>query len=94
MNLRVRCRAHNRLHAEQTFGKEHVERKVQEHRHPRKRGYPSDSYALAARGLMNLGFPRAEVRRALDAVGERRTLEGPDPVPLQTILRDALAVLV
>ncbi|MEA2752875.1 MAG: hypothetical protein QOI41_7018, partial [Myxococcales bacterium] len=27
-NLRVRCRAHNRLHAEEVFGKEHVARAV------------------------------------------------------------------
>ncbi|HTQ47806.1 MAG TPA: HNH endonuclease, partial [Polyangiaceae bacterium] len=50
-NLRVRCRAHNRLHAEETFGKEHVERKIRERRRPRQRGYVSESCALAANGL-------------------------------------------
>jgi hypothetical protein len=41
-NVRVRCRAHNQLYAEQTFGKEHVERKIRERRDPRdprRRGY-------------------------------------------------------
>jgi len=31
-NLRVRCRAHNRLAAENEFGREHVERKIDERR--------------------------------------------------------------
>ena len=67
-NLRVRCRAHNALHAEQTFGKEHVERKIREHRDPRQRGYASESCDLTASGLVNMGFGRAEVQRALDTV--------------------------
>jgi hypothetical protein len=31
-------RSHDALYAEQTFGKEHVERKIRERRHPRQRG--------------------------------------------------------
>jgi 5-methylcytosine-specific restriction endonuclease McrA len=27
-NLRVRCRPHNKLHAEKTFGREHVEERI------------------------------------------------------------------
>ncbi len=74
-NLRVRCRAHNQLYAEQTFGKVHVERKIRERRHPRQRGYVSESCALAANGLVNMGFRRADVRRALDAVSARHQAE-------------------
>jgi 5-methylcytosine-specific restriction endonuclease McrA len=35
-NLRVRCRAHNRLHAEKTFGREHVDRRIEEHRRQKR----------------------------------------------------------
>jgi hypothetical protein len=44
-NLRVRCRGHNALHAERTFGKEHVEREISERRHrdPRQRGSVSEN---------------------------------------------------
>jgi hypothetical protein len=92
-NLRVRCRAHNRLYAEQTFGKEHVERRIRERRHPRQRGYVSESCALAASGLVNMGFRRADVRRALDALSARHGAETLTTIPVQTILREALAVL-
>jgi hypothetical protein len=92
-NLRVRCRAHNALYAEQTFGKEHVERKVRERRDPRQRGYPSESCDLAASGLVNMGFRRAEVQRAVDTVSWRHRADDLSIVPVQTILREALAVL-
>jgi hypothetical protein len=92
-NLRVRCRAHNQLYAEQTFGKEHVERKIRERRYPRQRGSVSESCALAASGLVNLGFRRADVRRALDAVSARHQAEAVATIPVETILREALAVL-
>jgi hypothetical protein len=92
-NLRVRCRAHNRLHAEQTFGKEHVERAIHECRPPRQRGSAFESCALAASGLMHMGFRHAEVRRALDAVSARHRTEALTTIPVQTILREALAVL-
>jgi hypothetical protein len=92
-NLRVRCRAHNALCAEQTFGKEHVERKIHERRHPRQRGYASESHDLAASGLVNMGFRRAEVQRALDTVSARHPAQDLTTVPVQTLLREALAVL-
>jgi hypothetical protein len=92
-NLRVRCRAHNRLHAEQTFGKDHVERAILERRHPRRRGYASESCELAASGLVKMGFRPAEVRRALDAVSARHRSEARTTTPVQTILCEALAVL-
>jgi len=89
----VRCRAHNVLYAERTFGKEHVERKIRERRDPRQRGYASESCDLAASGLVNMGFRRAEVERALDTVGACHRAQDMRTVPVQTILREALAVL-
>jgi 5-methylcytosine-specific restriction endonuclease McrA len=104
-NLRVRCGAHNRLYAEQTFGKEHVERKIRERRDPRQRGsasgseyasgneYVSESCSRAASGLVNLGFRRDQVQRALGTVSGRHRGEDWAAIPLQTILREALAIL-
>jgi hypothetical protein len=92
-NLRVRCRAHNLLYAEQAFGRDHVERKIHERRHPSRRGYATEGCELAASGLANMGFPRLEVRRALDAVTARHAGEILGAIPVQTILREALAVL-
>jgi hypothetical protein len=92
-NLRVRCRAHNRLHAEQTFGKGHVERTIRASRDPRRRGYTSESCELAASGLVKMGFRPAEVRRALDAVSAHHRSEALTITPVQTILCEALAVL-
>jgi 5-methylcytosine-specific restriction endonuclease McrA len=92
-NLRVLCRAHNRLYAEKTFGKEHVERAIHQRRHPRQRGYASESCALAASGLVHMGFRHADVRRALDAVSARYPTEALTTIPVQTILREALAIL-
>jgi 5-methylcytosine-specific restriction endonuclease McrA len=110
-NLRVRCRAHNALHAERTFGKEHVERKIHERRHrdPRQRGSASESRGgavpetcdravsgscdRAAKGLTNLGFHRSEVGRALGCVRARHPGEDLSAIPVQTLLREALAFL-
>jgi len=92
-NLRVRCRAHDALYAEQSFGREHVERKIREHRDPRQRGYAAESCGLAASGLVNMGFRRAEVQRALDTVSGRHRADDLSTIPVQTILREALAVL-
>ncbi len=94
-NLRVRCRAHNALYAEQTFGREHVERKIRERKgpRPRQRGYTSESCAVTASALANMGFRRAEVQRALDTVSTQHRVEDLPTIPVQTILREALAVL-
>jgi len=92
-NLRVRCRAHNLLHAERTFGRQLVEHKIRERSRPRQRGYPSEGCELAARGLANMGFRPPDVRRALDTVTARHSPEVLVATPVQTILREALAVL-
>jgi hypothetical protein len=89
----VRCRPHNLHYAEQTFGKEHVERKIHERRRPRQRGYATPSCALAASGLAGMGFRKTEVRRTLDAIAARHPLEALAAIPVQTILREALALL-
>ncbi len=86
-NLRVLCRAHNQLHAEQTFGREHVER----HRHLRQQKCSSRSDArdkvLAA--LKRLGFREAQARRAIAAA----ELGPGDAPPVEEALRAALLVL-
>jgi 5-methylcytosine-specific restriction endonuclease McrA len=91
VNLRVLCRAHNRLHAERTFGKEHVESKIRER--PRQRGSTAESCVLAARGLVKMGFRHTDVRRALDVVSARHRSEPLGEIPIETILREALAAL-
>jgi hypothetical protein len=40
-----------------------------------------------------MGFRRADVRRALDAVSARHPTEDVSAIPVETILREALAVL-
>ncbi|HEX8793465.1 MAG TPA: HNH endonuclease signature motif containing protein [Polyangiaceae bacterium] len=92
-NLRVRCRAHNLLYAEQTFGKELVARKIRERSDPRQRGSASESCDVAASGLLNMGFRPSEVRHALDTVSARHPAEDLTTISLQTILHEALAVL-
>ena len=102
-NLRVRCRAHNRLWAEQTFGKEHVERRI--HFRQQKsilhdeRFRPTEDDAAEAEkwdkllgALTHSGFAPKQARRAL------ALLRGGDgPVswssPVDELLRAALQVL-
>jgi 5-methylcytosine-specific restriction endonuclease McrA len=96
-NLRVRCRPHNLLHAEQVFGKEHVARHIdlrqrKAHRVTTDAKPACDAIDLATRGLVNLGFRVPDVRRVLDVVAERHRADGMI-VPVQEILREALAVL-
>jgi 5-methylcytosine-specific restriction endonuclease McrA len=83
-NLRVRCRAHNRLHAEAVFGRAHLDAAIDFRQ--RK------SHDLALRGLVNMGFPKADAQRALDSIAHRR--EAPSAaLPVQDLLREALAAL-
>jgi hypothetical protein len=98
-NLRVRCRAHNQLYAEQTFGRAHIETKIRARRgpserpDPRERGYATQSFEQAASGLVNMGFRRAEVGRALAVVLARHPSDVLRTMPVETILREALAAL-
>jgi len=100
-NLRVLCRAHNRLHAEEVFGKEHVARAVDFRRRKSRRlssasPQPPTATApvvdLALRGLVNLGFSKTEARRALDDVVRRRH-PSIETRPVVDVLRDAIAAL-
>ncbi len=87
-NLTIRCREHNKLHAEQVFGRAHVERQIHLRQEKRERTDASP-FEVAARGLRNLGFREPEVRRALAVV--RKKL-GPSVTSVEIILREALAV--
>jgi hypothetical protein len=77
-NLRVRCRAHNQLWAEQAYGREHVERQrhfcQQKRTRPRKqkRSRPAEPAAPALRGTDAVSPDiAAKVRRALTGLGFR-----------------------
>ncbi len=106
-NLRVLCRTHNQLLAEQAFGKDHVRRRSAERR--ASVGPCQDRPSLdvsagerVARGLVHLGFAPKDARRAVDVVLERHggaqgrgPAEGPRRLvgSAETLLREALAVL-
>jgi 5-methylcytosine-specific restriction endonuclease McrA len=100
-NRRVRCRAHNRLAAEDVFGKAHVASRI-DFRQRKSREVAKAVHApppaetqiieLALRGLHNLGFRKSEARRAVDQVSRRCSAAGEEP-DVQTILRGALARL-
>ena len=88
-NLRVRCRAHNALYAEQVFGRAHVAGRMDLRR--RKCAPPiPDSFETAARGLRSMGFRDPEARRALETLATKRDMAA---APVETILREALLVL-
>ena len=99
-NVRVLCRAHNGLHAEEVFGRKYVARRI--HFRQRKSEAPCvapcvapqavDTHGMldaATRGLVRLGFREQEARRAIGVVSVRHT----DAPPIQEVLREALAVL-
>ncbi len=67
-NLRVVCRAHNKLYAERTFGREHMDRHVREaKRQPylRQRWSNDPVLDVARRALANLGFHARDIHDAL-----------------------------
>jgi 5-methylcytosine-specific restriction endonuclease McrA len=88
-NLRVRCRAHNRLHAEKTFGRAKVDRAIRQRQH----GYDSEKVETVCRGLVNSGFREPEARRAVQVICSRHSPEELAALPLHAILREALSVL-
>jgi hypothetical protein len=87
-NLRVRCRPHNQLHAEDVFGKDHVARQ----RDLRRRKPALDSLDAAMRGLLHLGFANQEARLALDQLSQRHANDVPT-LSIEQILREAVAML-
>ncbi|MDB4941849.1 MAG: hypothetical protein JWP97_1383 [Labilithrix sp.] len=89
-NLAVRCRAHNRLHAEQDFGRAHVEAKIA----ARRASTPPllERTRETLRGaLVGLGFKTNEAARAVATVTS--TSEFGEEPRLPELLRDALRVL-
>jgi 5-methylcytosine-specific restriction endonuclease McrA len=106
-NLRVRCRAHNRLAAEEVFGKAHVAERI-DFRQRKSRAVaatlpslsppppppspPPQVIELALRGLHNMGFSKTDARRAVDRVSQRRVANG-DALDVQGLLRGAIAAL-
>ena len=88
-NLRLRCRAHNALYAEQVFGRAHVERSIYLQRRKCTLAPPGIVETLA-RALRSLGFREPEVRRALAALASRHDMEA---TAVETLLREALLVL-
>jgi hypothetical protein len=97
-NLRVRCRMHNRLHAEQVFGKEHVAEQVDLRQRTSRRvmapasAPPSALVELARSGLANLGFAKHDVSRVLREIKGRHG-ENMESIPLPDLLREAIAAL-
>jgi 5-methylcytosine-specific restriction endonuclease McrA len=73
-NLRVRCRSHNRLWAEQSFGRARVDRAV--HLRQRKYGVAAnvsfDAHGELVLALERLGFRRAHALKAVRAAAERQ----------------------
>jgi 5-methylcytosine-specific restriction endonuclease McrA len=88
-NLRARCRAHNRLHAEKTFGRAHVERAI----HQRQNGHDCESLETVRSALVHNSLRDHDARRALRVICERHPLEEIAKLSLEALLREALAVL-
>jgi len=98
-NLRVRCWDHNQLHAEEIFSKEHVASCIDLRRRKLRRVTPAapasspispidEVAAQATRGLIRLGFGKAETEKAIARV----TARSPG-LPIETLLREAITVL-
>ncbi|HEX6765167.1 MAG TPA: HNH endonuclease signature motif containing protein [Polyangiaceae bacterium] len=99
-NLRVRCRAHNQLWAEQAFGREHVAR----HRHLRQqkllrepreapRGREPQTTVILEKvrvALRGLGFRAHEASSAVEKVVAKH--DAHTPLELESTLREALVV--
>jgi 5-methylcytosine-specific restriction endonuclease McrA len=105
-NLRVRCRAHNQLWAEQVFGRERVERSrhfcqkkcTTAHVEPTQattpsKGRPEDREAALEKlrlALRGMGFREAETRNAIATVTERHARD--EVFTLEVLLREAVLV--
>jgi 5-methylcytosine-specific restriction endonuclease McrA len=87
-NLRVRCRAHNRLYAEHVFGRAHVEERI--HLRRRKYGAAPPPFESAANALRSMGFREPEVRRALATIETKLDAKA---TSIETIVREGLLVL-
>ena len=98
-NLRVRCRAHNRLAAEEVFGKTHIAEQI-DFRQRKSRAVvaqppppaATEAVELVLRGLHNLGFKKCDARRAVDEIAHPRVATG-EELDVQDLLRGAIAAL-
>lgn len=95
-NLRVLCRAHNELHAEQVFGRRYVAERIDFRQRKgaarRKGGGDAPVFEQVARGLTELGFGKAEAQRALRVVAQHHG-DGLARVGPEVLVREALRVL-
>ncbi len=64
-NLRVLCRSHNQLHAEQTFGRRHVQHR--RHLRQQKCSPNAETWNIVLRALKRLGFRDGQARTAIRA---------------------------
>jgi hypothetical protein len=90
-NLRVRCRAHNQLWAEETYGRKHLD-EIRHFRQRKRAGEDDERNRVTARvlaALTGLGFRKDRARSAVAEV-RRRHGDGGLPTVEQT-LREALA---
>jgi hypothetical protein len=98
-NLRVRCRAHNQLWAEQAFGREWVElsrhfrqkKSTREHGEPQHAGLEARTTAMLEKvrlALRAMGFRENEARRAIVEVVKMH--DGREPPGVEQTLREAL----
>jgi hypothetical protein len=74
-NVRILCRAHNKLVAERAFGREHIERKINQRQQRSAEGRALDSDGLPASERMEAGSTDLR-RRGTRAVSERRAADG------------------
>ena len=79
------------MSAEQVFGKKYVAERVhwRQQQSRCRTSVGAETIAQATRGLLNMGFAKTDVRCAVDTVIARH----PDGVPMQDLLREAIAAL-
>ncbi len=93
-NLRVVCRAHNQLYAEQTFGREHMDghlREARRQKHLRQRRSNDPALDVARRALANLGFHARDIHDALMRVVPPNATTPPPAMP--ELLRATIGLL-
>ena len=97
-NLRIRCRAHNQLWAEQSYGREHVAERRRLRREKSMTPKPeavtaaADTRAMFERvrkALTGMGFRTAEARQMVEQVEQQYRHMAGSPA-IEQVLREAL----
>lgn len=95
-NVRLLCRAHNRLHAEQTFGKGYIADKITERRaeteaaaEARRASDPENHERRAVEGLVRLGFAKQSCVRTVRSILGR----GDPSLDLVALMQGAIEIL-